>query len=380
MYAYAGYPLVLALLARMRPARGWSASEPPSITLLIAAYNEEDVIEKKLLNSLELGYPRDKLQILVASDGSDDRTVEIVRSFADRGIELSHCPERRGKMAAINRGISRARGEIVVFSDANNMYSRDALRELTAPFSDRSVGAVSGAKSIIRGDDPLGESEGLYWRYESFIKEQETRLGTCTGVCGEILAIRRSLFEQPPESVINDDFYIGMRIIKRGGRIVYAPGARSFERASLSGEDEMTRRARIVAGRFQAMFMARRLLPADPVVAWQVISHKFLRPLVPLAMIGALAANVVAVIRPYEGADQGLLHLSPPFGAAVLACQALFYGVALLPRAGLRLGGGIGKLLYLPSFLVDSNVAALLGLFRFASGRQSPLWERVRRA
>lgn len=380
VYVYVGYPFLLTLLAGLRPRRKWEAAGTPRLTLLIAAHNEERVIERKLINSLDLDYPSDRLQIIVAADGSNDRTVDIARVFADRGVELSHVPERHGKMAAINRAMPLATGEIVVFSDANNLYARDALRRLIAPFVDRTVGAVGGAKVITVGAGAVGESEGLYWRYESFIKSQETRLGTCTGVSGEIMAVRRALFEPPPERVINDDFYIGMRIVRRGCRLVYVPEARSFEKASLSAQDEIARRVRIVAGRFQSIFMSRELLPKSPLIAWQIISHKFARPFVPLAMCGALLANLVAVLHPVETSERMLLHLAFPYNWVLLGLQVLFYVIALLPRAGVKLRGPAGKLLYLPSFLVDSSVASLLGLFRYATGRQSALWQRVPRA
>ncbi|MGB0388842.1 MAG: glycosyltransferase family 2 protein [Ardenticatenaceae bacterium] len=386
VYTYVGYPLLVTVLARLRPdlapvlrARG-SQSELPTVTLLIAAYNEEEVIAEKLANSLALDYPADRLQILVTADGSDDRTPEIVRHFADQGVELIFNPPREGKMAAINRAVPLARGEIIVFSDANNLYAPDALRELVVPFVDPTVGAVSGAKQIIKGDGALGESEGLYWRYESFIKKQETRLGTCTGVAGEIFAIRRDLFESPPDKIINDDFYMGMRLIKRGYRIAYAPKARSFERVSPSAQDEVTRRARIVAGRYQAMSLAHQLLPARPVAAWQIISHKFMRPLVPLAMIGAFLTNLIAVLWPTDQRKKALPHLAPPVNWLLLGLQVLFYALPAVPKDRLQRKGLLGKLLYLPLFLLNSNIAALIGLYRFVTKRQSTLWKRVPRS
>lgn len=379
VYAYAGYPILLTLLARMRAKPEWESSETPGVTLLIAAYNEEEVIEKKLANSLALDYPADRLQILVATDGSDDRTPDIVRSFVDRHVELSHSPERKGKMAAINRAVPLSGGEIIVFSDANNLYASDALRRLVAPFVEPSIGAVSGAKVIDKGGGTLGESEGMYWRYESFIKEQETRLSTCIGVAGEILAIRRALFEAPPDSIINDDAYMAMRIIRGGHRVVYAPRARSFESVSHSAEDEVARRARIVAGRFQAISMAHRLLPGRPLIAWQIISHKFLRPLVPLAMIGALLANIAAVVQPAEAQGHLLFHLAPPVNWILLTLQIVFYALACLSRIGVKARGIPGRILYLPLFLINSNMAALIGLFRFLTKRQSTRWTRVRR-
>jgi biofilm PGA synthesis N-glycosyltransferase PgaC len=380
VYTYFGYPLLLAALARLRPKPQPTASPLPSVTLLIAAYNEEAVIARKLDDSLALDYPRERLQILVAADGSDDRTVEIVQGYGERGVELAYSPERRGKMAAINRAIRLARGEIVVFSDANNLYDRRAIRELAAPFGDPAVGAVTGAKRIAEDEGGLSRSEGLYWKYESFIKQQETRLGCAIGAAGEILAIRRELFRPPPENIINDDFYIAAHIARRGYRVVYTPEARSYEPVSASAEDEKMRRARIVAGRYQIMRHAHRLLPPGrPLVAWEMISHKFLRPLVPLAMIGALAANVAAVVRPVAGWGSSPLLLAPPTNWILLGLQVVFYGLAWI-GSRVQVGGWGGRLLYLPTFLVNSNLAALTGLVNYVTGRQSHVWQRVRRS
>lgn len=369
IYTYLGYPTMLAALAKLFGRKPMRLPITPPMTLLIAAYNEEAVIAKKLENSLALDYPRDKLQILVAADGSDDRTPDIVRQFAAQGVELSFSPLRRGKMAAINRAIPRARGEIIVFSDANNMYAENALRELVSPFVDPTVGAVTGAKVIAKGDGALGESEGLYWKYESFIKRKETDIGTSIGAPGEILAMRRELFETPPDAIINDDFFMAMRLLRRGYRIIYNPRARSVERVSATAGDEMARRARIVAGRYQSLALAGDLLPwQNPLVVWQVVSHKYLRPLVPLAMVAALGSNLWVVLRGFNWL----------WGMA-LAKQLTFYLLALVGRRRQSAGGRVGKLFYLPTFLVNSNWAALMGLWRFLSGGQSTRWQRVTR-
>lgn len=377
LYVYAGYPALLTLLARLSPPKpvGYT-SQLPTVTLLIAAYNEAAVIAQKLENSLALNYPSERLQILVTADGSKDDTPAIVNQFSERGVELCYEPQRRGKMAAINRAIPYVRGQIVIFSDANNLYDGDALQHLVAPFADPHVGAVSGAKVILKGDGALGNSEGLYWKYESYIKKQETHLGSCTGVAGEIFAIRRELFEAPPDQIINDDFYMAMRLIRCGHRVVYAPQARSYERVSLTAQDEVARRARIVAGRYQAMSLAGELLPwQQPFITWQIISHKYSRPLLPLAMIGALLANMWVVVRPDKG--QSLRRLATPFNWLALIGQLIFYGAAWL--GGRQKNGKIGKLLYIPYFLVNSNMAALIGLYRFFTGKQTTLWQRVSR-
>jgi len=378
-YAYLGYPALLSLLALTRPKQSYAPSHEPTITLLIAAHNEEAVIEKKLENSLALDYPKERLQILVAVDGAEDETAAIVGSYAGRGVELSHAAQRSGKMAAINRAMEGAHGEIVVFSDANNLYSEGTLREIAAPFAQPEVGAVSGAKQVLEGDGVLAASEGLYWKYESFIKQQETRLSSCTAAAGEVLAIRRELFQAPPSDTINDDFFIAMQVIRQGYRVVYAPGARSYERVSPSPRDERTRRARIVAGRFQALARLDEVLPRrNPWVVWQVLSHKFLRPLVPWFMAAALLANLGAVLWPSGTEGNALAMLRSPYNGIFLALQLTFYGLAWLGRY-VKLGGYAGKLLFLPTYLLNSNLAAVEGLLQFLRGQHSPQWERVPR-
>lgn len=383
LYTYFGYPLLVALLARLRPApapapRAQSA-DLPSATLLIAAYNEEIAIEDKIQNSLAIEYPRERFQILIVTDGSSDRTPELAGRYAGRGIESTHQPERRGKMAAINRAMPQARGEIIVFSDANNFYQPDTIQKLVAPFSDPAVGAVSGAKVIQKGDGSLGESEGLYWKYESFIKKQESRLGSCTSAAGEILALRKELYTPPPDRVINDDFYLAMQVLRKGYRMVYAPEAKSSERVSLTAQDEIVRRTRINAGRYQAIALAKDFLPLNrPVLVWQIVSHKFLRPLVPFFMIAALLFNLLAVILPPRGS---FWTLGSPYGPIFLALQIAFYALALV-GSRLQQHGGQSKLaraLYLPTFLVNSNLAAFNGFLRFARGEQGHLWERIQR-
>ena len=378
-YVYAGYPLILTLLARLRPRTIPYEAKTPGVTLLIAAYNEEDIIKAKLENSLKLDYPPDRLQILVAADGSDDRTVEIVQSFAPHGVELSYEPVRCGKMSAINRAIPHVRHEILVFSDANNFYDESTLRELVRPFSAPEVGAVAGSKTIVKEEGVLVEADSLYWRYESYIKKQETRLGSCTGVSGEVFAIRRDLFESPPAAVINDDFFLALSVIQKGYRIIYTPEARSWEYVSSNERDEIVRRSRIIAGRYQAIVMSIRKLPyRRPLVVWQVVSHKYLRPLVPFMMIAAFLANVTALIWNYPIKSFPLLSLSLPFNWLFFILQIVFYLLAWL-GAQVAYTGSLGKLLYLPTFLVNSNYAALLGFYKYVTGKSTVIWEKVPR-
>ncbi len=367
-YTYAGYPLLLGAFARLRrPVASYEPSTP-SVTLLIAAYNEEQIIATKIENSLALDYPADAFEILVATDGSTDATPDIVRRYAFQGVRLSHRPARCGKTAAINHAMQQARGDIVVFSDANNLYDAGTLRAVVAPFSDPSIGAACGNKYIVPDDDTLAESEGLYWKYEGWIKRQETRLGSTVAVLGEVFAIRRTLFEAAPENIINDDFYMATRILRRGHRVVHVPEAVSAEHVSPTAADEVIRRTRMVAGMYQTIAHAPAVMPwRRPVVCWQLVSHKFMRPLVPLWMIAALVSNIALV----------LTHGGRPW-IELLVAQGAFYVVALLGRQTAR-HSTLAKALYLPTFLVNSNVAALHGLYRFTTGQQTTQWTRLRR-
>jgi biofilm PGA synthesis N-glycosyltransferase PgaC len=380
LYTYFGYPIFIFLLAKLaHKSETYSGRQPP-VTLLIAAYNEETVIEDKIRNSLAIDYPKQLIQVLIVADGSRDKTSEIAKRYTEYGVELLYELERRGKMAAINRALPQARGEIIVFSDANNYYQPDTIRNLIRPFSNPAVGATTGAKVIGQGDGSLGSSEGLYWKYESFIKKQESRLESCTSAAGEVLAIRKELYSPPPDHVINDDFYIAMQIVRRGYRLVYVPEARSIERVSPSAEDEVTRRTRINAGRFQAIAMADQILPwKRPLLVWQIFSHKFLRPLVPFFMIGVFVFNLLALLFPPPA--RGLFILSRPYNIIFFSLQLLFYIFAWVGRKSEKRGdkSRLSRLFYLPTFLTNSNWAALMGFFRFLRGGQSHLWERIQR-
>jgi len=382
VYTYAGYPFLIWLFSRKAAPLKTDSTLTPYVTLLIAAFDEEKVIAQKIENSLQLSYPRDRLQILVMDDGSEDRTQEIINSYAERddNVELAYNPPRRGKMAAINRAIQQARGEIILFSDASNSYAVDVISEITAPFSDPRVGVVVGARTIEAGEGGLGESEGLYWKYESSIQKNESLLGCCTGIVGEILAIRRDLFTPPPDGIINDDFYMAMQVVKQGYRVAYAPKARSFESISLHAQDGIERRKRIVAGRYQAILHANRFLPWNrPFVVWQIISHKFMRPLVPLFMIGALLVNLLALVFPFQKNAFPLFFLTPPYNWIVFSFQAAFYIFAVSGRVLEKRNTGRLRIFYVPTFLFNSNWAALEGLYRFVAGKQTTRWVKTAR-
>jgi cellulose synthase/poly-beta-1,6-N-acetylglucosamine synthase-like glycosyltransferase len=382
-YIYAGYPLLIYLLARLKEPVTAETPQPwPPVTILIAAFNEEAVIQAKLHNSLLLDYPGEKLQILVAADGSNDRTVDLVQEYASRGIGLSYQPIREGKSMALNRAMAKVTGEIVLFSDANNMFEPDVLKRLVPYFSRAGVGGVTGAKHVRAFDSALGHSEGLYWKYESFIKAQEARWHSCTAVTGEIFAIRSTLYTPIPAKIINDDFYIMLSLLIRGYRVLYDAGAKSFEKVSQTASGERERRARMTAGIYQVfpMIFSRDVMQ-HPGLLWQVVSHKLSRPVIPFAMLGALLTGLLAVIFPAASTGNptsDFFRLAIPWGWIFLGLQGLFYLLALI---GSKIGknGQIGRLLYVPAFLVSSNLALLMGFVRFSRRSQQSSWNRVRR-
>ncbi len=365
LYTYFGYPLLLALWSKLRPRPvQHNHTYTPMVSLIIVAYNEEQVIAEKLANSFALDYPPEQLEIIVVADGSNDQTSAIVSR--EPRVRLLYQPERRGKMAALNRAAAAANGEILVFSDANNMYQPQTLRELLAPFADPAVGMVTGRKQIDDGSGRnLDKAEALYWRYESQIKTWESQIGSVSGAVGEIMAVRRVCFRPPPEDIVSDDFVLAMQAAIDGWRVAYAPKALSLERASATLNDETRRRSRLVAGRFHVLWwLLPRILRRNPQFAWQVISHKVLRPLVPFAMISAAISN--------------LAGRSSPLLRWLALCQSLFYGAALLgwwiERRGYR-----HRLLYIPYYFCRVNLAALYGFQRILNIQNAILHDKVQR-
>jgi poly-beta-1,6-N-acetyl-D-glucosamine synthase len=365
-YTFVGYPAIMALLARVRPRPvRHKPGFTPAVSLVVVAYNEQDVIDEKLRNAQALDYPPELLELIVVADGSDDETAERARRFP--AVRVLHRPERMGKLAAMNRAAEVATGEILVFSDANNGYSTDALRQLVAPFGDPAVGIVTGRKAIDDGHGrPLDRAEGLYWRYESKLKEWESETGSVTAVAGEILAFRRDAFYRPPAGTMNEDFVQAMLAASRGWRVVYAPQALSLERASATMEGEATRRSRLVTGRWQAL---AALLPTlarrRPSFALRVLSHKGLRPLVPWALIAAAVSNM-ALARDRAWARW-------PAGS-----QLAFYAAALAGQRNERRGRR-AQLPYLAYYFCRMNLATLTGVRDFVRGRREAVWARVER-
>jgi len=359
VYVYFGYPILLWGLQAVFRSSVSRQSVEPSVSLLVAAYNEAAVIADKIRNGLALDYPAEKLEIVIASDGSKDATAEIVRSLADAEsggrIRLLNFETNRGKTVVLNDAIPQLRGDIVAFSDASSMLAPNSIRVLVQSFSDPRIGAASGVYRLLKKDQArLGSQEDLYWKYETFLKVQEAKLGAFTGAHGSLYAIRRELYPFPSPDTINDDFTIPIRILEHGYRVAYEPAAIAYEEAhEMEG---FSRRVRITAGNIEQMREIKCLLwPPRPFVLFCLLSHKTGRLLVPLFMLVALAANVV-------------LRSQFPYNW-LLVGQVVFYGLAVL--------GGIfslrPKILRLPYYFCMINSALFAWVYQaLRHGRAIP--------
>lgn len=370
LYNYFLYPAGVILLAKFRrhaPLTGkLSAPATPSVTLIIAAYNEERVIEAKIRNSLALDYPKDKLHILVISDGSTDATPNIARRYQDQGVRALHEPQRRGKTAALNRAVAAVSSDIVVFSDANNMFEASALRELVTHFANSQVGGVCGLKQIYRAPErESSQGDSLYWTYESAIKEAESALDSITTADGEIFAVRREYYKTVDEAVINDDAEITFMLIKSGHRILYERRAISIEHASIRIEDDFQVKVRMVSGGFQTIARhAKFLLPPRSWFAFTFLSHKVLRWLAPeLMMVIALTS---------------LWLIREPFFLVIVVLQLLFYALAAIGWFT-RERAQRPTIYYVPFYFCAMNLAALFGLWRFLARTQTTQWRKAER-
>jgi poly-beta-1,6-N-acetyl-D-glucosamine synthase len=372
-YNYAGYPVLLLIINKFRK-KPRAKDDPaffPSVSFIVAAYNEEDCIEKKILNSLKQDYPSDKIEFIFITDGSTDKTMEIILQYGS--VRLLHLDQRQGKSAALNRAVKAARNEVLIFSDANTLLNTQATRKITRHYADPKVGGVAGEKKVLTvdgGRDEVGASEGLYWKYESYLKQLDSDFYSVVGAAGELFSLRKSLFEPVGDQVILDDFVISMKVTLRGSRIVYEPKAYAMELPSFSMGDEQKRKVRIAAGGFQAMSilgLAPFLL--KPRLFFLYFSHRVLRwTLSPLSLLLAFVANLVLVLSTESYAYK-----------AIFALQAIFYTMALV--AGIvTTRNPFFKLFKLCYYFVFMNVSVVQGFFRFLRGRQPSAWEKARRS
>lgn len=376
LYAYLGYPILLFAVAAIvqvardaryllsRDERRQHSSRRPFVSIILAAYNEEHVVERTIRNLLALDYPPDSIEILVGSDGSSDRTIALLRQFEHDRVRVLDCQERRGKLTVITECARAAKGSLLVLSDANTLLKPNAVSALVRHFDNPCVGAVCGELRLTTPDGGPAE-EGFYWRYEVTLKLLESRVDSTLGANGAIYAIRKELFPILPPHLITDDFVIPMKVRARGFRVRYDPEAVACEEAPAGVSDEFRRRIRIGAGNWQALWQCRGLLlPWQGFVAVAFWSHKVLRWATPFLLIPALVANATL--------------LSRPFWRITFTLQALFYAGAALGGLLARRRRPAGPLRILHYFLAI-NVALGIGLVRGMFGLQHATWRRTAR-
>jgi biofilm PGA synthesis N-glycosyltransferase PgaC len=374
LYTYLGYGILLGILSLFKRPTPLplpsSETELPSLTVLIAAYNEKRFIREKLENSLALDYPPHKREIWVVTDGSDDGTPELVQEFSE--VRLHHQPERKGKLAAVDRIMPQINSDIVVFTDANTHLNRPALLELVRHFQDENVGVVAGEKRIrVRtGSSSTEAGEGLYWKYESQLKRWDAKMSSVLGAAGELFAIRRKLYQTVAPDTIVEDFVLSMEIVRNGYRGAYAPEAYAQESGSATLGEEWKRKVRIAAGGAQAFLRLGGLLNPfrHGVLSWQYFSHRVLRwTLAPFSLPFILLLNMY------------LAWAAGGIFAIFLVLQGLIYFLGawelLRQLKGEAKGPG-----FVAFYFLTMNAAIWVGWWRFLRGRQSVLWEKAERA
>lgn len=375
-YTFVGYGFLLYLLVRVKQifVKPMSIENEadffPEITLIVAAYNEEEIIEAKINNTLAIDYPLEKLKIIFITDGSTDRTPLIIENFTR--ITLLHRPSRRGKMAAIKRAMPYVTGEITVFTDANTFLNSEALKKIVRHYRRDKVGAVAGEKRIImEGEaDASAAGEGFYWKYESWLKRLDYRLYSNVGAAGELFSIRTALFPFVEEDTIIDDHMIAMRIAEQGFIIGYEPEAYASESASENTKEELKRKIRIAAGGIQSIL--RLPVAANPfkhpLFTFQYISHRVLRwTIIPFLLILVFFLNILLVTKSY-----GTVYI------VLMVGQLIFYTLAcigmLMERSALKI-----KFFFIPYYFCLMNYAVIAGIFRYFSGKQGAAWEKSKR-
>ncbi len=380
-YTYIGYALVLYLLLKIKkvlfPKKilSFDSSYEPDVCLFVTAFNEKDFIKQKVENSFSLDYPKEKIQYLWITDGSNDGTPDLLKKYDL--LEVHHLPERRGKMHAMNRGVKFVKTPIIIFSDTNTILGKQSVREIVARFSNQKTGCVAGEKRIVEkdADAAAGAGEGLYWKMESWIKKMDAELNSAVGAVGELFAIRTELFEDVETDTLLDDFMISLRIVQKGYNIAYTSNAYAEETASLNVGEEFKRKIRIAAGGIQSIFRLKSLL--NPfrygLYSWQYFSHKVLRwTLAPVSLFLILPVNLLIVWQ-----QNGWFEFQ--FYSVMLYIQLLCYLMAALgwylENKKLHF-----KLLFVPYYFLFINYTSIRGIFRYFKGKQSVVWEKAKRA
>ena len=378
-YTYIGYGILLYIIIRLKRLLKGVPFQPampadedlPTMTLMICAYNEEDVVEEKMSNTLALDYPKDKFCIMWVTDGSNDHTNELLKAYPE--VDIVFSPERKGKTAALKHGLRELKTRYVAFTDANTMINSGALREIARLFSDPTVGCVSGEKRVAarKAGEMAAEGEGLYWKYESTLKRWDSELYSAMGAAGELYAIDPKLCREVPDEALLDDFMLSMYVVQAGKRIAYTPDAFAREYGSANLHEESKRKRRIAAGGLQSIWWLRSMLNPlkQPLVTFQYVSHRVLRwSITPIAMVVLLLVNIALVAM---GAG--------PFYTVMLILQAIFYLMALAGWLQNRFGYK-NKLLYTAYYFVFMNFNVFRGMSYLRTHGKSGAWEKAKRS
>jgi cellulose synthase/poly-beta-1,6-N-acetylglucosamine synthase-like glycosyltransferase len=365
-YTYLGYPAIIWVLARYLPHPIRSFPRIKTVTVVIAAHNEQRHIAEKIENCLALDYPQEYLDVLVVSDGSTDRTNEIVARYAARyaaRVALIALPERRGKAHALNIGAAAAAGEILLLADVRQRFDRQVARALVRNFADPEVGAVSGELILLEEEEQeQPEGLGLYWQYEKAIRQAESRSGSTVGYTGAISAIRRILFLPLPDDTLVDDLVTPLQVAAQGYRVVFEPSARAFDQVSTTPGHEFARKVRTLAGVTQTLLRLRQLAgPLSFRLRWQFWSHKVMRLLAPYALASAFGASMA---------------LDSFFYRAAFFMQMILYMLGVLGMVG-KLRGSWARLTATPRTFLMLNMAAVTGAVRYLTGQRLDLWRQA---
>ncbi len=384
-YSYIGYGMLLGLLVKLK---GKSVQQSvdgtdfdlPDVTFMVAAYNEERWIEDKIRNSLALDYPKNKIHFFFVTDGSTDSTAEKIINFPNTEgykIELYHQPERRGKIAAVERVMPFVHTPVVVFTDANTDLNPDAIRKMVRHYADPTVGAIAGEKRVQMSGEASGAGEGLYWKYESLLKKWDSQLYSAVGAAGELFSVRTDLYTPVEKDTLIEDFVMTMRIAERGYRIIYESEAYAVEGHSADVKEELKRKIRISAGGLQAVWRLRSLLNPFKfgVLSFQYWSHRVLRwTLAPLALPLIFGLNLLLILRGYKNSDFSSTVYDFLFWA-----QVIFYISAILGWIFEQMKLKV-KAFYVPYYFCMMNYSVYRGLGRLIAGSQSVVWEKSKRA
>lgn len=359
LYAYLGYPVIIWIISKIYSKPVKKETIYPFVSIVISVYNEEKNIERKIKNCIEMDYPKDKLEILIGSDGSNDKTNEIVENIISDVVKFYNFKTRQGKISVLNYLIPKAKGDIILFADSRQIFEKNVLKEIVNNFADQKVGCVSG-ELILKGSENsnIGEGIGLYWNYEKFLRKTESIIDSMLGATGAIYAIRKNLFISPPSDMLLDDVYIPLKIVEQGYRAVFESNAKAYDEVSKTSEAESKRKIRTLAGNWQIFVKLKNMFnPFTCRVAVQLFSHKLLRVLVPYFLIIAFGANIFL--------------MNSIFYQIFFILQSIFYLFAILGFMFVKYKIKIFNIAYTFCML---NIDAIRGLYVFLSNKQKVTW------